>query len=210
VILLARHGETDFNVPPQRFMGWTDEPLNDHGREQARALAAAVKDRGLVAIWSSQLSRARETAEIVGAAVGVTPRVDERFAESHRGRWEGRRWADVEREEPEAWAAWRRGGADFRFPEGESLAEHQERVLAGLDAVRAGSEPALVVSHGGTTTAILRHLLHVGPGAPDAIHFFLSNAGISDVRLREDRQRRRRVMLMRMNDTHYLSDVTEV
>ena len=138
MILLARHGETEFNVPPQRFMGRTDEPLNDRGREQARALAAAVKDRGLAAIWSSQLARARETAEIVGAAVGVTPRVDERFAESHRGRWEGRRWADVEREEPEAWAAWRRGGADFRFPEGESLAEHQERVLAGLDAVRSG------------------------------------------------------------------------
>jgi len=167
VILLARHGETEFNVPPQRFMGRTDEPLNDRGREQARALAAAVKDRGLAAIWSSQLSRARETAEIVGAAVGVTPRVDERFAESHRGRWEGRRWADVEREEPEAWAAWRRGGADFRFPEGESLAEHQERVLAGLDAVRAGPEPALVVSHGGTIRALAaaRH-----PRGLDAFH----------------------------------------
>ena len=167
MILLARHGETDFNVPPQRFMGWTDEPLNDRGREQARALAALVKDRGLVAIWSSQLSRARETAEIVGATVGVTPRVDERFAESHRGRWEGRAWPDIEREEPEAWAAWRRGGADFRFPEGESLAEHQERVLAGLDAVRAGPEPALLVSHGGTIRAIAaaRH-----PRGLDAFH----------------------------------------
>ena len=167
MILLARHGETDFNVPPRRFMGWTDEPLNDRGREQARALAALVKDRGLVAIWSSQLSRARETAEIVGAAVGVTPRVDERFAESHRGRWEGRRWADIEREEPEAWAQWRRGGEDFRFPGGESLVEHQERVLAGLDAVRAGPEPALVVSHGGTIRALAaaRH-----PRGLDAFH----------------------------------------
>ena len=166
-LLLARHGETEFNVPPQRFMGWTDEPLNDRGREQARALAVLVKDRGLGAIWSSQLARARETAEIVGASVGVTPRVDERFAESHRGRWEGRAWADVEREEPEAWAAWRRGGADFRFPEGESLAEHQERVLAGLDSVRSGPEPALVISHGGTIRAIAaaRH-----PRGLDAFH----------------------------------------
>jgi broad specificity phosphatase PhoE len=167
VILLARHGETDFNVPPQRFMGWTDEPLNDRGREQARALAGAVRPRGLSAIWSSGLSRARETAEIVGAAVGVTPRVDERFAESHRGAWEGRRWTDIEREEPEAWAAWRRGGPDFRFPGGESLVEHQQRVLAALDAVRAGPQPALIIAHGGTIRAIAaaRH-----PRGLDAFH----------------------------------------
>jgi broad specificity phosphatase PhoE len=179
VILLARHGETDFNVPPPRFMGWTDEPLNDRGREQARALAEAVQDRGIVAIWSSQLARARESAEIVGAAIGVMPRVDERFAESHRGRWEGRDWAEIEREEPEAWAAWRRGGADFRFPEGESLAEHQARVLAGLDAVRAGPQPALVISHGGTIRAIAaaRH-----PRGLDAFHELdVPNATLIDI-----------------------------
>jgi len=179
VILLARHGETDANVPPQRFMGWTDLPLNEHGREQARALAEAVRDRGLVAVWSSQLSRARETAEIVGAAVGVTAQVDERFAESHRGRWEGRRWLDVEAEEPEAWAAWLRGGADFRFPEGESLREHQDRVLAALDAVRTGPEPALVVAHGGTIRAIAaaRH-----PRGLDAFHELdVPNATLIDI-----------------------------
>jgi broad specificity phosphatase PhoE len=179
VILLARHGETDFNVPPPRFMGWTDEPLNDRGREQAHALAEAVRDRGLVAVWSSQLSRARETAEIVGAAIGVAPRVDERFAESHRGRWEGRAWADIEREEPEAWAAWRRGGTDFRFPGGESLAEHQRRVLAALDAVRAGPRPALVIAHGGTIRAIAaaRH-----PRGLDAFHELdVPNAALIDI-----------------------------
>jgi broad specificity phosphatase PhoE len=179
VILLARHGETADNVPPQRFMGWRDTPLNDHGREQARALAELVKDRGLVAIWSSQLSRARETAEIVGAVAGVTPQVDNRFAESHRGRWEGRRWADIEREEPDAWAAWLRGGADFRFPEGESLQEHQKRVLAGLDAVRAGPQPALVVAHGGTIRAIAaaRH-----PRGLDAFHELdVQNATLIDI-----------------------------
>jgi broad specificity phosphatase PhoE len=179
VILLARHGETDANVPPQRFMGWTDLPLNERGREQARALADAVRDRGLVAIWSSQLARARETAEIVGAAVGVTAQVDNRFAESHRGRWEGRRWLDVEAEEPDAWAAWLKGGADFRFPEGESLREHQDRVLAGLDAVRAGPQPALVVAHGGTIRAIgaARH-----PRGLDAFHELdVPNATLIDI-----------------------------
>jgi broad specificity phosphatase PhoE len=100
--------------------------------------------------------------------------------------------------------------ADDSAWDGETVGTFWERTAAAVEEVIDGGGLPLVVSHGGTTTAILRHLLHVGPGAPDAIHFFLSNAGISDVRLREDRQRRRRVMLMRMNDTHYLSDVTEV
>ena len=72
-----------------------------------------------------------------------------------RGRWEGRLVADLEREEPEAWAEWRRAGAGYRFPGGESLEEHQERALAALDAVRAGPLPALVVCHGGTIRVIL-------------------------------------------------------
>jgi broad specificity phosphatase PhoE len=179
VILLARHGETDFNVPPQRFMGWTDEPLNDRGREQARALAALVEDRGLAAIWSSQLSRARETAEIVGATVGVTPRVDERFAESHRGRWEGRLVSDLASDEAADWAAWQRAGAAFRFPGGESLGEHQARALAVLDDVRRGSLPALVVCHGGTIRALAaaRH-----PRGLDAYHdLAVPNAVLMDL-----------------------------
>jgi broad specificity phosphatase PhoE len=154
VILLARHGESRDNVPPQRFSGRLDAPLTERGREQGRALAAVAQQAGVAAVWTSQLVRARETAEIVGAAVGVEPRVDERLAESHRGRWEGRIVEDLEREEPEAWAAWRRGGAAYRFPGGESLAEHQARALDALDAVRSGPMPALVVCHGGTIRVI--------------------------------------------------------
>jgi broad specificity phosphatase PhoE len=167
VILLARHGETDDNVPPKRFMGWVDSPLNERRREQARALAAAVADAGLAAIWCSPLRRARETAEIVGAAVGVVPRVDERLAESHRGAWEGRLWRDIEREDPDGWAAWLRAGPAFRFPGGESLDEHQRRVLAALDDVRSGPQPALVISHGGTIRAIAAA---AHPDGLDAFH----------------------------------------
>jgi broad specificity phosphatase PhoE len=167
VIVLARHGETADNAPPQRFSGRLDSPLNDRGRAQARALAAAVADLGLRAIWTSRLRRARETAEIAGAELGLEPRVDDRLAESHRGRWEGRLVADIEREEPDAWAAWRRAGAGFRFPGGESLGEHQRRALAAVDAVRAGPLPALVICHGGTIRAIAaaRH-----PRGLDAYH----------------------------------------
>ncbi len=150
MILLARHGETDDNVPPQRVQGWIDSPLNDHGRAQAQELAALVKPRGVAAVYSSHLSRARESAEIVARELGLEVTVDERLAESRRGDWEGRLLDEIEREEPELWAAWRRGGAEFRFPGGESLAEHADRVAAALTDVRAGALPALCVCHGGT------------------------------------------------------------
>ena len=149
MILLARHGETDDNVPPPRVQGWIDTPLNDSGRAQARDLAEAVRPRNPAVIYSSHLARARETAEIVAGALGLDLVVDERLAESNRGAWEGRLLEEIEREEPELWAAWRRGG-DFRFPGGESLGEHAERVRAALDDVRSGQLPALCVCHGGT------------------------------------------------------------
>jgi probable phosphoglycerate mutase len=151
LILLARHGETDDNARGV-VQGWIDTPLNDTGRVQARALAEEVAARGgIERIVSSHLSRARETAEIVGAVVGIEVEIDERLAESRRGSWEGRALAEIQESEPETWAAWRRGGAGFRFPGGgESLAEHQARVLAALDDIRADGRSVLAVMHGGS------------------------------------------------------------
>lgn len=155
MILLARHGETDDNAPPQRVQGSIDTPLNERGREQARALAGELRDAGLRAIATSQLARARETAEIVGAALGLAPSVDPRLAESFRGAWEGRLLKDIERDDPAAFAAWQAGGAAFRFPGGESLGEHQARVLAALADLSAGPTPALAVTHGGSIRVAL-------------------------------------------------------
>jgi probable phosphoglycerate mutase len=167
VILLARHGETDHNIPPPRVQGWIDTPLNERGRAQALELAAAVRPHGVAAIYSSQLARASETAAIAGAELGVDVTIDERLAESNRGSWEGRLLEDVEREQPELWTAWRRGGADFRFPDGESLGEHAERVGAALGDIRRGPLPALCVCHGGTIRCAFA-LVH--PRGLDAFH----------------------------------------
>ena len=155
-IRLARHGETDDNVPPLRFQGWTDTPLNATGREQAHELAERVAGDEIASLWASDLSRARETAEIVGARIGLEPVLDPRLREGARGRWEGHLMQDIERAEPEIYAHWRRGGADFRFPGGESLLEQQLRVTAALsDIYAAGPLPALVVCHGGSIRVML-------------------------------------------------------
>lgn len=148
MILLARHGETDHNVPPQRVQGWIDVPLNERGVEQAHALAGSVS--GLATVYSSHLARARQTAEIVAAELACPLVVDERLAESNRGRWEGRLVDDIARDEPELWAAWLRADSSFRFPRGESLAEHANRVAEALADIRRGPLPALAVCHGGT------------------------------------------------------------
>jgi broad specificity phosphatase PhoE len=163
-IWLARHGETDANAEG-RVQGSIDEPLNDRGREQARALAQEAKRLGLKALYTSHLSRARETAEIVGAELGLKPVVDERFAESWRGEWEGRLIADIKGEDPDTWQgslALDPGG--FRFPGGESLEEHAARVEAALADVAKGPLPALVVCHGGTMRRAL------AARRPDELH----------------------------------------
>jgi broad specificity phosphatase PhoE len=159
VILLARHGETDANVEPIRFQGRTDTPLNERGRAQAHELAALVaREHKVAALYSSDLARARETAAIVGAAIGLEVCVDARFAESYRGDWEGRYFHDVEKADPKRYRDFRHAGTSFRFPGGESLAEHMERVVEGLvDITQTGPLPALVVCHGGTIRVALCH-----------------------------------------------------
>jgi glucosyl-3-phosphoglycerate phosphatase len=174
-ILLARHGETDDNREPIRVQGDTDTPLNANGRRQAQELAARVADRvaagaPIASLWSSDLSRARDTAAEVGAAIGLQPRLDARLREAYRGRWEGHLFDDIERQEPELFAAWLRAGASFRFPEGESLLEQQNRVSASLQDIRATGElPALVVCHGGSIRVML---CRRDPRGLDAFHEF--------------------------------------
>ena len=170
-ILLARHGETEDNLIP-RFQGWRDTPLNATGRRQAFALGGRLAEREppIASLWSSDLSRAHETAAIVGAAIGLQPRLDWRLREGARGRWEGRLMDDVERAEPELYAAWMRDDPEFRFPGGESLADQQQRVLAALRDIHArGPLPALAVCHGGSIRVMLAL---ADPRGLEAFHSF--------------------------------------
>jgi broad specificity phosphatase PhoE len=169
-LYLARHGETEDNREPIRVQGTTDTPLTDTGRSQAAALAERVQGLGIRSLWASDLSRARETAEIVGTRLGLRVALDPRLREADRGAWEGRLFEDIARQEPERYAAWRRAGEQFRFPGGESLGEQQERVLAALDEIRAATEPpVLVVCHGGSIRVAL---CARDPRGLDAFHEF--------------------------------------
>lgn len=155
MIFLARHGETEDNRPPLRFMGSRDSPLTEKGRRQATALGRAAAELGLTSLFTSPQRRAIETAAVVARYVGLEPVVDARLEESSRGAWEGRLADDIARQEPERWAAWQQPDADFRFPGGESLGEHMARVQAAIEDLRAAPQPTLAVAHGGTIRCAL-------------------------------------------------------
>jgi broad specificity phosphatase PhoE len=135
-LLLVRHGETDWNADG-RLQGQTDRPLSDFGRRQARQLADELADEQLEAIYSSDLSRARETAEIVGERLGLPVVLDPDLREKDWGTWEG--LTAVERDRVEF--------------VGESTETHQERILRALRRI-SGRHPGdglvLVVTHGGS------------------------------------------------------------
>jgi broad specificity phosphatase PhoE len=149
-IHLARHGQTAYNHEG-RFQGHLPVPLDATGREQAAALAEAAAQVEIASFWCSPLHRARETAEIVAARIGLQPREDARFAETDTGDWTGRSFAEIRAEDPDGFARFQRSDPTFRYPGGESFGEQSERVQAALADLRArpAELPALVVCHRG-------------------------------------------------------------
>ena len=152
MILVARHGQTTENAAG-RILGRRDPPLSARGRADAAALARSLEGEGIRAVWTSPLARARETAEVAAARLGLEAVVLEDLAESRRGAWEGRTYAELAEEDPERLAAFEAGDPAFAFPGGESLEEQIARTRRALATIAAGPQPALAVAHAGTIRA---------------------------------------------------------
>jgi probable phosphoglycerate mutase len=103
---------------------------------------------GFVALWSSPLLRARETADVVARALGLESREDPRLMETDAGDWTDLFFAEVRAEDPERFDAFAAADPGFAFPGGESFAEQERRVSAALRDVERGPLPAIVVCHG--------------------------------------------------------------
>jgi broad specificity phosphatase PhoE len=151
-LLLVRHGETDWNRDG-RWQGQSDTHLNDVGREQAAQLAERLD--GVDVVYSSDLARARETADILAARLGFPVRLDRRLRERSFGAWEGRTGPEIEADFAAAHARWLAGdgpGAD----DAEPFADFAARVRSFLADVleRHPDETVLVVAHGGSIRVI--------------------------------------------------------
>lgn len=151
-IYLARHGETDWNRE-RRWQGHADVVLNESGKSQARELAEALRTSGLCRAYSSDLSRARETAEIVADALGLGPvSVDPGLRERSFGVFEGLTEIECRERYPEHWAGY---ASDLRRPPpgAEPFERVAERIRAAVDRIldEKLDQPGaiLLVSHGG-------------------------------------------------------------
>ncbi len=153
-VYLARHGQTAYNLEG-RFQGQLPVPLDDTGRTQAGILAERAAGYGFKALWCSTLLRARETAEIVSARIGLEAKPDARLVETDAGDWTNRPFSEVQPEAPELFEQFFTGDPAFAFPGGESFAQQEIRVDAALREIEVGALPALVVCHGMVIRAAL-------------------------------------------------------
>jgi broad specificity phosphatase PhoE len=163
-LYLARHGETEWNAIG-RLQGGTDIPLNDRGREHGRALAKRLAARSIAEVITSDLSRARETGEIVARELGLPPpRIVPALRERAFGVFEGLTRDQCQHRYPEAWKRWHE---QTGVPEGaEGLAEATDRMHGVLAELAEGDGgPAVVISHGGVMRLWLvdLHGRHVAP-----------------------------------------------
>jgi broad specificity phosphatase PhoE len=163
-ILLIRHGETDWNRLG-RFQGRSDLPLNQKGREQAQALALALKNESLAAIYSSPLLRALETAHSIKAFHPSVPLYEEEgLMEMDLGEFEGiegHRWAE---HYADFRKAWKQNPASVRMPGGESLQEVQTRAIGALWRIAMLYPPEstlLLCSHNFVILTILCRALEI-------------------------------------------------
>jgi probable phosphoglycerate mutase len=146
-VYLARHGQTAYNLE-RRFQGQLPVPLDATGIEQAHDLAQRASAHDFVALWSSTLRRARETAEIVAQRISLPIREDARLMETDAGDWTDRTFAEIQQQTPELFAGFVEGDPSFAFPGGESFAQQGERVAEALAEIEQQELPALVVCHG--------------------------------------------------------------
>lgn len=155
-LLLIRHGETDWNVAG-RWQGQTDVPLNARGRAQAVALVTPLAGTPLTAIYSSDLSRARETAEILARSTGLSVQVDPRLREIDLGEWEGQLATDIQTRYADLLAQRRANPFSVSPPGGETAASALARARAALkDIVQRHAQGSVALISHGFLLALLR------------------------------------------------------
>jgi broad specificity phosphatase PhoE len=170
-LLLVRHGESTWNVAG-RWQGHADPPLSELGERQAAAAAAALTDLP-DAVWTSDLIRARRTAELLAGPHGLALRADARLRERDVGEWSGLTRAEIEERWP-GWLAARRSPDGFEAD--EPLAGRALDALHDI-ATGAAGKTLIVVTHGGVIRTIERHHGAAAEPVPNLGGRWLSTAG---------------------------------
>jgi len=189
-LILIRHGQTQWNAS-KKYQGHTDIPLNDTGRQQARRLAEYLRQvETIEAVYSSDLLRARETAEMVGQAFNLQPLIDQRLREFCFGKWEGLTFNQVYSTYRAEFEQWFNNLEEFCVPGGESFSDVANRSLEAIaDIKKRHTGTVVVVTHGGVIKAVLSRIQPnadpwqdtVPPGSLTKISFFKDSIEIPHI-----------------------------
>jgi len=158
-LILIRHGETDWNSEG-RWQGQVDVPLNATGWEQAQQMARSLESAHIAAIYSSDLQRARQTAQVLADSTGLLLHLDSRLREIHQGEWQGLLFSEIQARYAQAYQDRQRDPLNFASPGGEAVAQVRERALAATrDIIRQHSDATVaVVLHGFVLAVLIAHL----------------------------------------------------
>jgi 2,3-bisphosphoglycerate-dependent phosphoglycerate mutase len=205
-ILLVRHGETEWNRT-RRIQGWAPVPLNDRGREQARAVGEHLTSAYEIdRVVCSDLQRTRETASLIGeAGLGVDPSYDRNWRERDLGVLQGLPYDEAFEDNPEYDVT--NGDTDrpgSKPENGESMLDLRDRVLTGWKSVsepsrtgETGDDTTLVVTHGGPIYALLGHIGE-GDFATASNRAHQENCSVNEIDLADGE-----ATIIRENDTSY-------
>jgi broad specificity phosphatase PhoE len=186
-LVLVRHGETPWHRE-NRYAGSSEVELTDHGREQARRLAAWAGAVALDAIWTSDLSRARDTAAACAESTGIGVCVDERLRELHFGQAEGLTRAELHERLPEATSRFLRDPVRHHLPGGEDPVRGARRFTDCLRTIATAhpSGRVLVVAHSTVIRLALCALTGVELARYRRLFPAVDNCALTEIRLQDD------------------------
>jgi broad specificity phosphatase PhoE len=182
-VIFIRPGETDWNRTV-RWQGWVASPLNEHGKRQAERLANFVRHIGMAVLYTSDLKRAVQTADILAGKLSFSAIADDRLRERNIGEWQGLTIDEMRSWYPDEYLQLLTDAENYRVPGGESRADVRKRVVEAFDEIvkQAKSETVGVISH---TTAIHELLAAIIPGNTTK-EVAVSNTSVTTIALGDD------------------------
>ena len=162
---LIRHGQTNWNLEG-RYQGQSDVALNETGRQQAVEITRQLQGQIITAIYSSDLKRAQETAQIIASALKLPYSIDPRLREINQGEWEGQQVEIIKARYADLWNQRAVDPASVRPPGGETVGEVAKRAYEVMEdlARRYPGGKVLIISHGLTLATILCKVRHIPIG----------------------------------------------
>jgi len=181
-LCIVRHGETAWNAE-HRVQGQLDIPLNDIGLKQAQAVCRALKDERFDAAYSSDLTRARQTAAPLQSLLSLQLQLDRNLRERHYGIFERLTYAEVKTRYPEDYARFEARDPEYAFRSGESLRDFSARSIAAVAGIaeRHPGQNVVVFTHGGVLDKLYRFITGLPLSAPR--EFGIPNAGLNRVEI---------------------------